>query len=70
MRTGPTSPTAPGGLRCVRFYPGDDLPDIFRREELGDGDGAGDGADEAVRLLVIVKQGAEELLHLGRRRLE
>src|SRR5712692_4278999 len=43
------------GLDRVGLYCGThDLPDILRCEELWDGDGPDDGADEAVGLLLIV----------------
>src|SRR5439155_24965027 len=48
----------------------DDPPEVLRREELGDGHRPGDGAEETVGLLLVLAQGGEELLHLGRGRLQ
>src|SRR5436190_4463154 len=53
------------GLRRPR-----DGADAFRRQKLGRRNGAGIHLDEAVHRGSIAVDGAEQLLHLGRRRLE
>src|SRR5262249_34992316 len=45
-------------------------PEVLGREELWDGHSSDDGAEEAVGLFLVMPQGGEELLLLGRRRLE
>ena len=48
----------------------DDPREVGGREELRGRDGSREGAEEAVRLFLVAQQGPEELLHLGRRRLQ
>src|SRR5262245_35926342 len=47
-----------------------DSSHILRREEVRDGHGPSHGSEEAIRLLLILAQGSEELLHFRRRRLQ
>jgi hypothetical protein len=53
-------------LRCSA----NDPPQILRREELCERYGSGEGAEEAIGLFLILAQGREKLLLLGRGRLE
>ena len=46
-----------------------DSSHMLQREELRDGHSPGHGAEEAIRLLLILAQGSEQLLHFRRWRL-